>query len=62
MTSSSETQAEAAATSQGRSHHPQWGFESRLRLGVSTVLHERPELRDALPFAAMMDDSARWCA
>jgi hypothetical protein len=62
MIRSSETEAEAATTSQGRSDHPPWGFESRLRLGVSNVLHQRPELRDALPFAAMMDDSARWCA
>ena len=37
-------------------------FESRLRLGLSLVLSEHPELRDALPLAAMMDDSVRWCA
>ena len=37
-------------------------FESRLRRGLSEVLNERPELRDALPLAAMMDDAIRWCA
>jgi hypothetical protein len=37
-------------------------FESRLRRGLSAVLSERPELRDALPLAAMMDDATRWCA
>jgi hypothetical protein len=37
-------------------------FESRLRFGLSEVLNERPELRDALPLAAMMDDAVRWCA
>lgn len=37
-------------------------FESRIRLGVNVVLAERPELRDALPLASMMDDSVRWCA
>jgi hypothetical protein len=37
-------------------------FESRLRLGLSEVLNEHPELRDALPLAAMMDDAVRWCA
>lgn len=37
-------------------------FESRLRFGLSEVLTERPELRDALPLAAMMDDAVRWCA
>jgi hypothetical protein len=37
-------------------------FESRLRYGLSEVLSERPELRDALPLAAMMDDAVRWCA
>jgi len=37
-------------------------FESRLRFGLSEVLSERPELRDALPLAAMMDDAVRWCA
>jgi hypothetical protein len=37
-------------------------FESRLRYGLSAVLNERPELRDVLPLAAMMDDTVRWCA
>jgi hypothetical protein len=37
-------------------------FESRLRYGLSEVLNERPELRDALPLAEMMDDAVRWCA
>jgi hypothetical protein len=37
-------------------------FESRMRFGLSEVLNERPELRDALPLAAMMDDAVRWCA
>ena len=37
-------------------------FESRLRLGLSELLTEHPELRDVLPLAAMMDDSVRWCA
>jgi len=37
-------------------------FESRLRYGLSEVLQERPELRDTLPLAAMLDDSVRWCA
>ncbi len=37
-------------------------FESRLRFGLSAVLSERPELRDTLPLAAMMDDAVRWCA
>jgi hypothetical protein len=37
-------------------------FESRLRLGLSEVLHERPELREVLPLAALMDDALRWCA
>ncbi|HEX7717996.1 MAG TPA: hypothetical protein VF416_11945 [Marmoricola sp.] len=37
-------------------------FESRLRFGLSEVLSERPELREALPLAAMMDDAVRWCA
>jgi hypothetical protein len=37
-------------------------FESRMRFGLSEVLSERPELRDALPLAAMMDDAVRWCA
>ena len=37
-------------------------FETRLRFGLSEVLHERPELREALPLAAMLDDSVRWCA
>ena len=62
MIGSTETQAGPATANEERNDHPQWGFESRLRLGVSIVLHERPELREALPFAAMMDDSARWCA
>jgi hypothetical protein len=44
--------------------HPdiQPDFESRLRLGLSEVLHERPELREVLPLAALMDDALRWCA
>lgn len=37
-------------------------FEAKLRFGLSEVLHERPELREALPLAAMMDDALRWCA
>jgi len=37
-------------------------FESRLRFGLSEVLSERPELRQVLPLAAMMDDAVRWCA
>ena len=37
-------------------------FEARMRLGLSEVLTEHPELRDALPLAAMMDDAVRWCA
>lgn len=37
-------------------------FEAKLRLGLSEVLAERPELRDVLPRAAMMDDALRWCA
>jgi hypothetical protein len=37
-------------------------FESRLRYGLSAVLNERPELREVLPLAAMMDDTVRWCA
>jgi hypothetical protein len=37
-------------------------FESRLRLGLSEVLAEHPELREVLPLAAMIDDATRWCA
>jgi hypothetical protein len=37
-------------------------FESRLRFGLSEVLSERPELREVLPLAALMDDALRWCA
>jgi hypothetical protein len=37
-------------------------FESRLRFGLSEVLNERPELREVLPMAALMDDALRWCA
>jgi len=37
-------------------------FESRVRYGLSEVLAERPELRDLLPLAALMDDELRWCA
>jgi hypothetical protein len=37
-------------------------FESRLRYGLSEVLTERPELREVLPLAALMDDALRWCA
>ena len=37
-------------------------FEGRLRVGLSEVLQERPELREVLPLAAMIDDSVRWCA
>jgi hypothetical protein len=37
-------------------------FESRLRYRLSEVLSERPELREVLPLAAMMDDTVRWCA
>ncbi|MGY2877110.1 hypothetical protein ACVW00_004300 [Marmoricola sp. URHA0025 HA25] len=37
-------------------------FESRLRLGLNGVLNERPELREVLPLAALMDDALRWCA
>lgn len=37
-------------------------FESRLRFGLSEVLNERPELREVLPLAALMDDALRWCA
>ena len=40
----------------------QSAFEARLRLGLSEVLSERPELRSVLPLAAMMDDAIRWCA
>jgi hypothetical protein len=45
-----------------RSSLSQPDFESRMRFGLSEVLHDRPELRDALPLAAMMDDAVRWCA
>ena len=37
-------------------------FESRLRFGLHEVLNERPELREVLPLAALMDDALRWCA
>jgi hypothetical protein len=37
-------------------------FETRMRFGLSVVLDERPELREVLPLAAMMDDSVKWCA
>ena len=37
-------------------------FESRLRFGLNEVLSERPELREVLPLAALMDDALRWCA
>lgn len=37
-------------------------FEAKLRFGLSEVLAERPELRDVLPRAAMMDDAVRWSA
>lgn len=37
-------------------------FESRLRFGLSEILAERPELRDVLPLATMMDDAVRWSA
>jgi len=37
-------------------------FEARLRFGLSEVLAERPELRDILPRAAMMDEAVRWSA
>ena len=40
----------------------QSNFEAKLRLGLSEVLSERPELRNVLPLAAMMDDALRWCA
>jgi hypothetical protein len=45
-----------------RAELAQADFETRLRFGLSEVLNERPELRDALPLAAMMDDALRWCA
>jgi hypothetical protein len=37
-------------------------FESRLRRGLNEVLSERPELREVLPLAALMDDALLWCA
>lgn len=37
-------------------------FEERLRFGLSETLSERPELREVLPLAAMLDDAVRWCA
>jgi hypothetical protein len=37
-------------------------FESRLRFGLNEVLSERPELREVLPLASLMDDALRWCA
>jgi len=40
----------------------QTDFEGRMRLGLSAVLNEHPELRTVLPLAAMMDDAVRWCA
>jgi hypothetical protein len=60
----SQTTAEPASRSSktGPSGVSQPDFESRMRFGLSEVLNERPELRDALPLAAMMDDAVRWCA
>lgn len=37
-------------------------FETKLLFGLSEVLAERPELRDVLPRAAMMEEAVRWCA
>ena len=48
--------------SQSETSQIQPDFESRLRFGLSEVLHERPELREVLPLAALMDDALRWCA
>jgi len=45
-----------------KSNVTQPDFESRMLFGLSEVLTEHPELRDALPLAAMMDDAIRWCA
>lgn len=45
-----------------QSQQVQPDFECRLRFGLSEVLNERPELREVLPLAALMDDALRWCA
>jgi hypothetical protein len=37
-------------------------FEAKLLSGLSEILAERPELRDLLPRAAMMEEAVRWCA
>jgi hypothetical protein len=59
---SKSSQPHPNPSSQERSALSQPDFESRMRFGLSEVLNERPELRDALPLAAMMDDAVRWCA
>jgi hypothetical protein len=56
------SQIDITQSDQTRSGVPQSDFESRMRYGLSEVLNERPELRDALPLASMMDDAVRWCA
>jgi hypothetical protein len=47
---------------QSENNQIQPDFESRLRFGLHEVLNERPELREVLPLAALMDDALRWCA
>lgn len=72
MSQSRLTHAELTPTDHARADHARaeltlaisapTDFESRLRFGLSEVLSERPELRQVLPLAAMMDDAVRWCA
>jgi hypothetical protein len=40
----------------------QSNFEAEVLLGLTRVLAERPELREVLPRAAVMDEALRWCA
>jgi hypothetical protein len=42
--------------------HSRLDFESRLRCRLSEVLARRPELREVLPLAALMEEAVRWCA
>lgn len=37
-------------------------FEIRVAYGIGRVLGRRPELREVMAPAALLDESLRWCA
>ncbi len=41
---------------------PYADFETRTAYGIAVVLSERPELREVMRPAALIDESLRWCA